>query len=307
MLEERLLMAPFTLAISAEAGEGPPAFENIVGVGIGEKITSGSVTGTPAVIVYVVEKMSPRSIAAEALVPDEIDGVATDVVAVGELHAQRNVGRARPAEGGNSVGHINVTAGTIGALVFRNDTPVLLSNNHVLADSNAASAGDAILQPGRADGGTPANDRIGRLLAFKRLNFAGQANAVDCAVASLDRAASLKATIRRIGPFTRRAQTASLGQVVIKSGRTTQLTEGIVRDLNFSGRISYGTHGTALFRNQIVVQGSTATPFSQGGDSGSLVLEKRMKRPIGLLFAGSNAITIVNPIGAVMRALRIKF
>lgn len=51
---------------------------------------------------------------------------------------------ARPLLIGASVRHVDVTAGTIGAFVQRGDASYLLSNNHVLANENLASAKDWI-------------------------------------------------------------------------------------------------------------------------------------------------------------------
>ena len=56
----------------------------------------------------------------------------------------------------------------------------------------------------------------------------------------------------------------------------------------------------ALFRNQILT-----TNISQGGDSGSLVLDMK-KRAVGLLFAGSEAVTVLNPISEVLKLLDVQ-
>ncbi len=62
---------------------------------------------------------------------------------------------------------------------------MILSNNHVLANSNAARLGDAILQPGVYDGGKFPQDHIADLLEFVTLNFEGGGSAPppsDCSV-----------------------------------------------------------------------------------------------------------------------------
>lgn len=78
------------------------------------------------------------------------------------------------------MGHPQVTAGTIGAWVLRGQGPehYMLSNNHVLANSNGAALGDFIRQPGAADGGTD-NDRMARLTEFVRIRFDGETNGGD--------------------------------------------------------------------------------------------------------------------------------
>ena len=64
--------------------------------------------------------------------------------------------------------------------------------------------------------------------------------------------------------------------------------------------MNYNT-GTARFIDQILI---TDGRFSQGGDSGSLVVTQSSgqddRRPVGLLFAGSNTHTIANPIDLVL-------
>ena len=73
--------------------------------------------------------------------------------------------RYRPAPGGVSVGHRDITAGTLSCWVKKAGQLYLLSNNHVLANVNAGKKGDPILQPGAADGGT-AVDELGKLYKF---------------------------------------------------------------------------------------------------------------------------------------------
>ena len=67
------------------------------------------------------------------------------------------------------------------------------------------------------------------------------------------------------------------------------------------------------FENQIEVEGTGPSPFSRGGDSGSLVVNTQ-RRAIGLLFAGSTTggsngkgLTYVNPIGDVLSSLDATF
>ena len=57
---------------------------------------------------------------------------------------------------------------------------------------------------------------------------------------------------------------------------------------------------TALFTGQLV-----AGPMSQPGDSGSAVLDMDRK-VVGLLFAGSDAATVINPIDQVLSALDVE-
>ena len=86
---------------------------------------------------------------------------------------------------------------------------------------------------------------------------------------------------------------------VQKTGRTTGHTRGLITQLDATLRIDYDGH-TALFTGQLV-----AGPMSEPGDSGSAVLDMD-GRVVGLLFAGSEAITIINPIDEVFAALNVE-
>ena len=55
----------------------------------------------------------------------------------------------------------------------------------------------------------------------------------------------------------------------------------------------------AYFENQIAIVGSDG-PFSESGDSGSLILDNPGSHPVGLLFAGDDTHTLANPIQAVL-------
>jgi hypothetical protein len=306
-LEKLLLIDSAPAAFAAAAGTGQYGFENILGVGLGQKVSEGQETGEPCVSVYVMAKAAKRSVAPAALVPARVGGVATDVVAVGELVAQPYRGRYRPAPAGVSIGHVAVTAGTLGALVKRGRKRFVLSNNHVLANSNAAQPGDAVVQPGPYDGGKDPKDRIARLTEFVPIRFGGSAaNLVDAAIAEPLQAKLVKRDSVWYGRPGATPAPAELNLLVRKSGRTTQNTRGRVSGLNASVRVSYGPSGVALFRNQILIVSLTSQPFSQGGDSGSLIVTDAGKRPVGLLFAGSASHTIASPIQAVLSALAVK-
>ena len=91
--------------------------------------------------------------------PRMLDGVPVGERVTGRLMAFSDpTERQRPVPLGYSVGHPAITAGTIGARVRDALGRVyILSNNHVLANSNGASIGDPAYQPGPFDGGTSAD------------------------------------------------------------------------------------------------------------------------------------------------------
>lgn len=109
-------------------------------------------------------------------------------------------------------------------------------------------------------------------------------------------------TILDLGLPTPQLAIAGPGMEVTKSGRTTCVIAGTVESINTTVLVNYGACGTAQFVGQVVV---TPGSFSVGGDSGSVVLEKFTMTPVGLLFAGSPARTIMNHILFVYLSLGV--
>ncbi len=298
---------------------------NVVATGVGYKISGDAQTGDLAVVVSVRKKLPLAQLAESDIVPKTIGSVKTDVIETGEIVAfQDPKERMRPARPGVSIGHFAITAGTLGCLVRKNGEVHILSNNHVLANSNNAQIGDAILQPGPADGGTSA-DQIGTLAEFIPIAFDGTLpppggcltqllsavglkprapmqnepgnNKVDCALARPTTPDLVNPDILNIGvPIG--AGTATLGMPVQKSGRTTGLTTGTILQIDVTVTVNYGGP-FATFTSQLM-----AGAISQGGDSGSAVLDMN-KRVVGLLFAGSPTTTIINPIQFVLDMLGV--
>ncbi len=311
---------------------------NVVGVGTGYKVTKGQRTDELCIVTLVRRKLPQAGLTAEALLPAGIEGVSIDVIEVGDLKAlQARTDRWRPAPGGVSLGHYKITAGTFGAVVRDRNSGdrLILSNNHVLANSNDAQPGDAILQPGPADGGQQTSDTIAHLERFCPIEFStslptcpvatgvavlanglarllgsthrlealqadpAATNLVDAAVARPVNDGDIRNDILEIGEV-KGTTSAVLGMTVRKSGRTTEFTTGEITVLDATVSVGYGAGQTAVFENQIVTG-----PMSQGGDSGSLLVAGDSLEAVGLLFAGSDQTTIHNPIHAVLDCLEI--
>ncbi|MEC4020071.1 hypothetical protein [Streptomyces sp. H27-D2] len=231
--------------------------------------------------------------------------------------------RMRPCPSGFSVGNVRVTAGTLGSVVYdflpgaSADPPgaglgtparfYILSNNHVLADSNRAPAGSAIVQPGVFDGGSDPADRIATLDRFIPIQFAPQIpleqhnNIVDCALGTVEFQDATREQYFSGAPRAwRRKANVAVGDLVKKTGRTTNISFGRVIAVDATIDVNYGTAGTARFKDQILT-----TNISAGGDSGSLVTSQD-DVALGLLFAGSQVVTIVNHIENVRALLRVE-
>jgi len=92
---------------------------------------------------------------------------------------------------------------------------------------------------------------------------------------------------------------------VYKVGRTTGITEGRVGATELDGLVVGFDQGGVSFDGQIQIKATGSKPFSQGGDSGSLIVDAQ-RRAVALLFAGNGVdSTFANPIATVLDKLKI--
>jgi hypothetical protein len=275
--------------------------------------------GRPEVTVFA------RNAGAAARVPKDLDGIPVTVEVTGEITALPAVAEAsphakpggrgtasvkptdyaRPAYVGMSTGNaLECAAGTIGAKISKGGTIYALSNNHVYARENAASLGETIYQPGRYDLSCASGSQYAwaTLAFFKSISFGGN-NTVDVALAKLNNGGQLNATTPPDGYGAPSSTTANatLNMGVMKYGRTTALTTGVVVGVNVTIRVQY-TDGIATFVSQVQIKGDKGA-FSRAGDSGSLIVTRTGRNPVALLFAGGQTSTFANPIGPVLQAV----
>lgn len=262
---------------------------------------------------------------------------ALDITGITAVNDRR--GKWRPAPGGVSIGHGMVTAGTLGMVVVKDGKRVIISNNHVLAACNQGGIGDPIYQPGIYDGGG-GNDIIGTLYDYMPIGFHIPDNGNGCPIANafvglcntglraFGRRTRLKATkkpmpkgewpknyadvalclpnsdddildeILEVGIPTKTGQAAE-GYRVWKSGRTTGLTSSYVLGIDATVQVSYGSAGNAMFYNQVLCR----PELLAGGDSGSVVVLAKMDTVVGLGFAGSTEMAVMNEWSEVDKAL----
>ncbi len=262
--------------------------ENVVAVGIGEKMEGGRSTGDLAAVVSVqVKESDHEKIETESLVPSEIAGLPTDVEQVGEYKIEQTLKAHRPLLAGVSVGLLGTGgAGTLGCYVRDSDERVLmLSNNHVLADENQGTPGDGIVQPGEYDGGQNPRDVVGSLEGFVPLDATGP-NLVDAAVASIQKGIPIEHRVLNLTPIVGSRGPRSPGIQVRKSGRTTGVTEGEIRAFERVAFVGYSM-GRLRFNNVLSIRPAPPhTVFSSPGDSGSVVVDED-GYVVGLHFAGS--------------------
>jgi hypothetical protein len=207
------------------------------------------------------------------------------------------------------VGHVAVTAGTLGAIVREpgDDRFRMLSNNHVLANEDLAKSGDEILQPGSFDHGVSPADVCAHLESAIALKPSG--NLVDAAIALVAEGIGGDPTaLTGLGRLAGvRTQPLADEERVYKVGRTTQLTEGRVSAFDVDNLPVEFDRGVITFDQQIEISPVPgAGPFSLGGDSGSLIVDEEL-RAVGLLFAGNDLdVTYANPISTVLALLGVE-
>jgi len=223
---------------------------------------------------------------------------------------------------GNS---ITCCGGTLGSLVVRNGTNYILSNNHVMANSDAGTIGDAIIQPGLIDNPAPNTcTSTGTTTAANLSQFftleGNPPNPVDAAIAQIvSGRVNTSGNILLLGsatdangvplagaPEAGSGESPSLELAVAKSGRTTGLTCSTIDSISDAFSVDYQktcggpTSFTVNYTNQISVAGGD---FSNEGDSGSLIVRQDTANPVALLFAGSDTDTVASPIGDVLQAM----
>ena len=233
---------------------------------------------------------------------------------------------------GNQI--VDCCSGTLGALIQDSgNRQYLLSNNHVLARSDHAATGDAIIQPGLIDNNcTPNGDGagtnpVGSLTSW--LSLKSSTTNADAAIAQINsRAVSATGSILELG--TRqpdgtlaaappgvsstggKGESAWLSQTVAKSGRTTGLTCAGISALDVDISVDYfrdcaetRPYLTKTFTHQLAVSGNQ---FSDAGDSGALVVDAGNAEPVGLYFAGGRDVSgvsqgVANPATDVLNEL----
>lgn len=239
---------------------------------------------------------------------------------------------------GVSISHYLVTAGTAGCIVVDDKgNEYILSNNHVLAASNMGRVDDPIVQPGTVDGGIVPRDVVAHLYKYEKIKFPGTCviaksiatvynkfadwlgrktrliaiayefseNTVDAAIAKPLSKDLYTREILGIG-IPKGMAVPKEGDRVIKSGRSSGVTEGIIIDDDATLFVNYGDK-MAKFVHQLIIVHPEGKQIVAPGDSGSALLRED-GYVVGLVFAGSTdgKYMVANRIEYVAKALGIK-
>lgn len=333
------------------------SLSNVVSVGIGKKRSEGQELDDLSLVVGVKKKLPLIQLKKEDIVPKTLSSIKTDVIEVGEVKPLYNCNRTsriRPAKGGHSIGNVDITAGTLGCLVYRGKEAFILSNAHVLVADPSVSGSTPIeiIQPGDYDNGQFPSDHIANLTHYEQiccffnisicpvsngitslLNgiakvFGRQSrfhafaqtdcvNFVDAAIAKPLQRNLVDNEVEDIGiPSGIYSGSSLLDKKVIKSGRTTCVTKGTIKQIDLTIEIAYDTFlgiiptKIARFKEQIMIESPDGGPrFSDGGDSGSVVfVDDDSNKVCGLLFAGDTdgTFTYANSINWVLKYLGVQ-
>ncbi|MFO8059496.1 MAG: hypothetical protein R6U70_02410 [Bacillota bacterium] len=322
---------------------------NVIGVGRGMKVTGRRRTDREAIVVLVTEKMPQEELPAYDVIPQQLgESVLTDVVEVGFVRVlpllQDEIplrhGRQRPAPGGVSVGHPEVTAGTLGMVVrdAKTKDPLILSNSHVLANTTSGTDGraavnDPVLQPGPYDGGVESDDVIGRLKRFIPI-LPGTYNATCPRARGFQ--SGLNFLLHAFFPdYSVRFQRMSNADNLVDAAVAQPLDPEMVsfdiiglgsvrgtRDPEVGLRVTKSGRSSGVNRGEITVIDASikvhmgdvgevlfreqilTQPMASPGDSGSVLLDDD-RRAVGLLSAGSQKISVASRMDNVFRLLAI--
>ena len=278
--------------------------KNVVGIGISNKVTNDKAVDEPVLCFYVEKKLPISFLGENPLIPPVLalpssSAVFTDVKEIGRFQPDAANIRNKPISSGYSVGHSEVKAGTVGAIVQKKGKKYILSNSHVLANSGTGKAGDDLLYPGPADHGT----KVGKLDSFVPFVTGGAfVNKFDAALGKIDDDKLSEVDYAIYGakvPFD--TIEPARGMSVTKKGRTTDITTAKVVDVHFRFVLEYSV-GKVGYTNQVLCE-----RYTDGGDSGSIVVDVDSGKIVGLHFASANGGSVFSPIGPIIKALKFQF
>ncbi len=296
-----------------EARAALKQYPGVVSVEIGIKESGGDLTDDLSWRVYVTKKLPASDLAEDAVIPDEILGVKTDVIEYDLPTPTFDANKYRPLKGGIQIDNeLPVGKGTLGCFAQVNGSQeiVALTNAHVV---EAGGATDSIEmgQPEYTTCCCCACDDIGQSSSSDRRHD----GSVDAAIVHLKSGIGITNIIRALNSDGSdgtvqgsRAATVST-DTVVKVGKTSDRTEGTVISITHSTGASDSTPART---DQILVRPNTGvTKFQDFGDSGSVLVDQDNK-VIGLMWGAylkpGHALFghgVACPISAVMSALNI--
>jgi LPS sulfotransferase NodH len=286
---------------------------NVVGVGVGERVVGGRATGTPAIQLLVARKADLADLARGEVLPTVVDGIPTDVVEVGVLHAlhgaaQPPAGTGAPRARGVAVrrdtGLSPAPRGTVGAVVHAGSQPLLLTTRGVFATAGRCDKDlPAMVRPDDGEGQGENAERWVPLGALARTLPFCPVSSVDGAVTTIDLPLLGQDWFRRLD-CVQGSGTSVVGSVVHKVGAESGYTTGLVVGVTADVVVRYDD-GPRVLGGQILVRSLDPDPFALPGDSGALLVEQRTGLAVGMIVAGSGRICVANHLDDVLDGLGV--
>lgn len=268
---------------------------SVTGVDVGYKFIDGERTSQLSIRIHVSEKFATRRVPVAERFPKSINGVPVDVIeGTYERQAGHRRTRCNPIQPGISIGRLDSPAGTLGAFARDNDMPArvgLLSAAHVLFGEFGVPF-EAILQPGTTDGGAPP-DQVAHTIRADLQR--------DAAFASLVNNRPFDSSVFDNGVQLQPPRAPRLGEVLRKSGRTTDVTDARVDGLGHYPGV----------RDGIWLSGLDQKPICDFGDSGAVWYAVTDNAAVGLHCKGPRTFTpsanfaIASQMKVVLEQLRL--
>lgn len=274
--------------------------KGVTGVGVGFKI-KGAVTTKELAILFFVEKKS--NIAGDELLPTNIEGCPVDVIqsSFSDIAVGKDEGESAGALRVDPIiGGVQITPkdgrsfGTLGVVATSAGSKVLLTCSHVVNDQT----GVEIDQPAPKAIGSNVCATVSAAVKGN-ISYAGSQCYVDAAIATHNTfARDFKANTVYPSSTVGGSQEAIPGETVTKQGAKTGQTSSTVASVSTTITTPSGNR----YYNVIAING--AGGFSEGGDSGSVILNANAY-VVGLLIGESGGFTIASNIAPVMSAMNI--
>ncbi|MFC0544757.1 hypothetical protein [Kutzneria chonburiensis] len=303
----------------------------VVGVDIGEKVTAGRRTGQVGIVVYVRRKLPAARLLASDLVPSEIEGIATDVVADdvvlhralldAEFPPARGAERHRQVLGGISLGPWRTVllsppdaprpgeyaiVGTLGVLATaRTRRPNVTCASYLPLSGTSGPhvtqiMGLTTFHAACVDDNWAVGDEMVHPSRVDGGTRAGDVVGTLCRAAlsgSVDGAAVLLAPGRSYRPSivdigpVIGTAAAARGTVVRKRGRTTGLTTGRIASVDATVLMDYRDGLGVRVLRDQIRIEAVGGIIGDYGDSGSAVVDPD-NRVVGLYVAGNSSGTV---------------
>ena len=230
----------------------------VTGISIGVKEVGGEVDRSvgPVVAIHVRRKRTTARVPPADRIPRAILGVPTDVIegtyTPSATAASGTASPVFPLRPGSSFARHNGTASTLAGVV-RDQAGVryLLGAGHTLNEFGRFRRGDPMVHPGPADSLQPA-----LVARYERVHLG-----MDAGIARLEPGIQVVNRARITNDLILAPEMPRLLDVLVKSGRTTEVTHGEVRNI--------GTLNGVFPAMRLVLPAGQSPPISLQGDSGS--------------------------------------